>query len=210
MKLIFVCGPWSSGTTAVSGMLDALGLDGCGPFFRTNDVRTPNSFESQAFRAVVDSVFSEETLQPKVSAQAARAALVDFRASLLATHGPQPAAEGPRIFLKYPLASLLIPQICQVFDTRLVYVLRPLREIEATRTRRNWTPNLGAAGAATIYSRMFDNLLNLPHPTLIVRYPELLADPEAHARRLADFAGTVQPSDQRLQATAAFIRQAKA
>lgn len=34
MKLILICGPWSSGTSAISGMLHALGLDGFGSWLR--------------------------------------------------------------------------------------------------------------------------------------------------------------------------------
>jgi hypothetical protein len=45
MKLILVTGPWSSGTTAVAGMLHEMGLNGIAPFFQTNDERTKNSFE---------------------------------------------------------------------------------------------------------------------------------------------------------------------
>ena len=46
------------------------------------------------------------------------------------------------IFLKFPLSALVIPQICEVFDTKLVYVMRPLEDIERTRLRRNWLPYL--------------------------------------------------------------------
>ena len=210
MKLILVCGPWSSGTTSVAGMLDALGMDGRGPFFRTNDLRTQNCFESLAFRAVVESILSENTLKPKVSAKAARLALSEFRDQLLLDKATADATDDRPVFLKYPLASMLIPLISEVFDTRLIYVLRPLREIEATRVRRKWEPHAGEAGARIIYGRMFDCLLNLARPTLIVRYPELLGAPLAHARLLAGFAGIGKLPEDRLQAAAAFIRTAKA
>ena len=52
----------------------------------------------------------------------------------------------PPLFLKYPPSALLIPEICKVFATRLVYVLRPMQAIEATCERRNWAPQFGAAG----------------------------------------------------------------
>jgi hypothetical protein len=210
MKLVFVCGPWSSGTTAVSGMLDALGLDGCGPFFRTNDQRTQNSFESQAFRTVVDTILSEQTLQQNITAEAALTALVNFREALRLKRSSTDSTAAVQIFLKYPLASLLIPLVCKVFDARLIYVLRPLREIEVTRMRRKWAPNFGEKGAQLIYGRMFNILLNHPYPTLVVRYPELLETPLEHARLLADFTGMDQPSQERMQAAATFIRSVKA
>lgn len=203
MKLVLVCGPWSSGTSAVAGMLDALGLDGVGPYFHTNDARTKNSFESQAFRQVVDSVASEAALRLTVEPKAAVAALTRFREQLAARPD---AAQGRTLFLKYPLSALLIPQICRVFDTRLVYVLRPLKDIEATRVRRNWGEHLGRKGAQVLYSRMFEVLLDLPFPTMIVRYPELLRAPLPHARQLAAFCG-VAPDEQRIAAAAAFVRQ---
>ena len=49
IKLILVCGPFGSGTTAVAGVLAGLGLPGIEPFV-SNDEHTPNTFESIAFR----------------------------------------------------------------------------------------------------------------------------------------------------------------
>jgi hypothetical protein len=206
MKLVLVCGPWSSGTTAVSGMLDQLGLNGLGPYFRTNDERTKNSFESLAFREVIDQLASDQTLALKVERKAAAQVLRNFRAQLEA-QTPDAAAGKPemRVFLKYPLSALLIPQICRVFDTRLIYVLRPLKDIEATRQRRKWAANFGAAGAQVLYSQMFQVLLDLSIPTMIVRYPELLAAPLPHARQLAAFCG-IKADEKQIEAAAQFIR----
>jgi hypothetical protein len=50
IKLILVCGPFGSGTTAVAGVLAGLGLPGIEPYFVSNDEHTPNTFESIAFR----------------------------------------------------------------------------------------------------------------------------------------------------------------
>jgi hypothetical protein len=188
MKLILICGPWSSGTTAVAGMLDQLGMNGMGPFFQTNDERTKNSFESLAFRTVIDQLADETTLELKAERPKAVKVLKAFREQLEADGG---VGENPelQIFLKYPLSALLIPQIARVFDTRLIYVLRPLKDIEATRTRRGWAPHLGAAGAQVLYSRMFQVLVDLPIPTLVVRYPELLATRRRHAKQIATFCG---------------------
>lgn len=202
MKLILVCGPWSSGTTAVSGMLDQLGLNGVGPYFRTNDALTKNSFESTAFRTVINQLAAEETLTLKLAPKDARAALEVFKAQL---EGQQSAEAAP-VFLKYPLSALLIPQICKVFDTRLIYVLRPTAGIEATRVRRNWPANYGALGANVLYSKMFQVLVDLAIPTLMVRYPELLAAPLPHAKQLAQYCG-ITADAARLEAAAQFIRR---
>jgi hypothetical protein len=205
VKLVLVTGPWSSGTSAVAGMLDALGLDGCGPFFRTNDERTRNSFESLAFRQVVDAVASDETLAMTVSHAQALESLKRFRESL---EKPADGAAPPEhIFLKYPLSALLIPHISRIFETRLIFVLRPLQDIEATCNRRKWSENFGAKGARVIYSKMFQALIDLPTPTMIVRYPDLQRAPDRFAQGIARFSGLRDVDPQRLQDAAGFVRR---
>lgn len=188
MKLILVCGPWSSGTTAVAGMLDQFGLNGNAPFFQTNDARTKNSFESMAFRDVINQLASEQTLELKVERPVALQSLQEFHDKLQADAVAKGKEDVP-IFLKYPLSALLIPQIAKVFDTKLIYVLRPLKDIEATRERRGWAPNHGGVGAQLIYSKMFQVLVDRAFPTMIVRYPELLATRRQHAKQIAAFCG---------------------
>jgi hypothetical protein len=205
MKLVLICGPWSSGTTAVAGMLDTLGINGIGPFFQTNDERTKNSFESLAFRAVIDQLADEKTLELKVERPKAVKILKAFREKLEADGGAEKNAEKV-IFLKYPLSALLIPQIARVFDTRLIYVLRPLKDIEATRVRRGWASHLGAAGAQVLYSKMFQVLVDLPIPTMVVRYPELLATRRRHAKRIAAFCG-LEVEKESIDAAAESVRK---
>jgi len=189
MKLLLVCGPWSSGTSVVAGLLAKLGATGFGPYFSTNDERTNNSYESVAFRHLVQAFASEETLSLKPG--------IDVRAQLRTFHdrivnqelGFYDEKSGGPIFLKYPLSALVIPQICDVFETRLVYVVRSVQDIEATRRRRRWPEQFGAKGAEVIYTCMFTALVNYSFPTLILRYHELLASPIEHVRKLVDFAG---------------------
>ena len=201
MNLILVCGPWSSGTSVVSGMLEQLGARGLPPYFLTDDPRTPNSFESEAFRQLIGELVDESTLRMRVDWATAQARLGDFRARL----ETELAGSAAPLFLKYPLSAMLLHEICQVFSTRLVYVLRPLAEIEATRQRRDWPMQCGAAGARAIYPSMFEMLIDQQLPTLIVRYFELLAEPARHAARLAEFCGL--PADNaRLAAAAASVR----
>jgi hypothetical protein len=208
MKLVLVCGPWSSGTTAVSGMFDALGVDGCGPYFRTNDARTRNSFESLAFREAVDSVASDQTLALTVPPKEVVARLQDFKATLQAQRAASGLDPDAPLFLKYPLSALVIPQACRVFNARLVYVLRPTQDIEATRLRRKWSENFGAKGAQVLYSRMFNILLERPFPTMVVRYPELLRAPLPYAKQLATYAGLKNVKPEQLEAAAQFVRKA--
>lgn len=203
MKLILVTGPWSSGTTAVAGMLHELGLNGIGPYFQTNDERTKNSFESLAFRDVVNQLADEKTQGLKVDHATALKTLQAFRKELEAS-GAIENSEQP-IFLKYPLSAMLIPCIAKVFDTRLIYVLRPLEDIEATRARRGWAPHLGSAGARRIYAKMFQVLIDYPIPTMIIRYPSLLATRRRHTRDIATFCGITAADDQ-IEAVAMSVR----
>jgi hypothetical protein len=181
MKLILVCGPFGSGTTAVAGMLAGLGLPGIEPYFVSNDERTPNTFESIAFRETLLRIVSEQTLSfnPGVDRVAEIRRLYDQ----ISMRGHE------TVFLKHQLAALLIPELCNVFDARLVYVLRPFADIEATRLRRNWFAQTGMAGAQVIYGRMFGALINSAFPTTIVRYPDIVTNPLDAAMKLAQFAG---------------------
>jgi hypothetical protein len=184
MKVLLVCGPFGSGATAVAGLLARLGTVALGPYHRTRDPRTTNSYELVAFRDMVLSLVAEDTmsLKPGVSIDAR---LAEFKSAVGAL---LPEGESRPLFLKHPAAALLIPQLCKTFDTRLVYVLRPLKDIEATRQRRNWAVGT-AEQARLVYARMFDHLVNGSTPTLIVRYAEFVQSPLQHARMLARFAG---------------------
>jgi hypothetical protein len=191
MQLILVCGPWSSGTTVVAGLLERLGLRGLPPYFVTSDPRTSNSFESMDFRRLIGELVDENTLRMRVDWPVAQQRLLEFRKSL----EQQADDSAAPLFLKYPPSALLIPEICQVFATRLVYVLRPMQAIEATRERRSWQVQFGAAGAQVLYPAMFQALIDHEFPTHLVRYTELLRDPAAHAEQLARFCGLPADAD---------------
>ena len=150
------------------------------------------------------SLSSQETLIAKDGADLfAEVELAKFRDRIiqklaaLGSHRP--------IFLKHPLSALFLPQICKVFNARLIYVMRPIIEIERTRIRRHWGPNLGAKGAEIIYAHMFRTLVNDAFPTFIVRYTELIAAPFEHVRDLTEFAG-LENTEDAIQRAAAFIK----
>ena len=205
MKLILVCGPFGSGTTAIAGLLARLGATGFGPYVQVDDERTGNTYELAAFREMLRACISEGTLAPLPGVDI-KAELGKFRDRLVGgAFGPYDEKAGAPIFLKHPLAALVIPQICQTFETRIVYALRPLRDIEATRQRRKWLEQYGAKGAGIIYSHMFTALVDQTFPTVIVRYAQLIAAPLEHARLLADFAGLKRKPEE-LKEAAAFVR----
>ena len=185
MRLLMICGPWGSGTSAAAKLLADLGIRGAPPYFQTFDPRTENSFESLAFREVVQSLASEEalTLLPGVDEGARKDALRGFREQLEASDDAD-----DRVFLKYPLSALIIPDICREFETRLIYVIRPPADIEATRQRRGWPPRFGAKGAEVIYSAMFRAFIDHDFPTLFVRFADLSEHRDTVAREIIRFA----------------------
>jgi len=209
MKLLLVCGPFGSGTSAVAGLLGRLGAISFGPYHHIGDERTPNTYELIAFKELLQRLVSEPTLS-LVPGIDATAELRTFRDRLANQEfGAFEANSTTPIVLKHALAAFVIPQICEVFETRLIYVIRPLPEIEATHQRRQWPGPYGADGAHTIYSSMFRALIDDVFPTMLVRYGELTASPLEHAQRLADFAG-LKCSPEAIRAAAGFIRQTKA
>src|SRR5688572_8276914 len=128
MQLILVCGPWGSGTTAVAGVLNRLNVKGFGPYFQTNDERTRNTYELLPFRQILFQLASEETLSLKPGAALRiEPQLIEFR-ERIRNQEFGAYADSDLIFLKHPLSALMIPQFCRVFQTKLVYVLRPLEK----------------------------------------------------------------------------------
>jgi len=195
MKLILICGPFGSGTTAVAGMLARLGATGFGPYYQPADPLTPNSHELVAFRDLLLSVTSEQTLTLTAAGDVTEA-LKHFRDRIIRQElGAYDEKSATPIFLKHPMAALIIPQICATFETRLVYLIRPVRDIETSRQRRKWGVQYGAKGAGIIYSHMFNALINYTFPTTLVRYAELIQRPLDHARGLASFAGLNSNAD---------------
>lgn len=204
MRLLLICGPWGSGTSAVAGMAAYMGALGFGPFLATTDPSTPNSFELLAFRQVLLRHASEATVALTGSApEAVRSDLTALKQSI-ERHELGPYNVRRTIFLKHALACLLIPRICEVFDTRLVLVMRPITEIERTRIRRHWPQNFGAAGAEIIYRHLADISRDRAFRTIEFSYPDVLVSPLDHARRLARFA-ELKPNLAELQRAAAFI-----
>jgi hypothetical protein len=138
VKLVLVCGPRGSGTTAIAGLLHRLGAIGMEPYFETSDERTRNSYESMLFWDVLVDLVDEDSLSLRNGAELmAEAELCKFRDRLMTADAAAATVDAVRpIFLKHALSALFLPQICKLFDAKLVYVVRPLDEIEAAAIRR--------------------------------------------------------------------------
>ncbi len=184
-----------------------LGGQGFGPYHHTNEPRTPVSYEFLVFRDLIRRFVSEENLELKPGA--AEEALThlrrlhrDIKRQKYGLHDPD--GEVPILF-KYPLSIFLIAQICEVFDTRLIYVVRSLEDIERTRVRMQWPAQYGRQGAEVIYRAMHDFGQRHSRPIITVPYAELLAAPAAYAQELARFAG-LAPTSAVLELAVRFVR----
>lgn len=206
-RLILVCGPWSSGTSALAGFLGRAGLIVPGPYVVVNDARTPATFEMQAFRQVLRGLASEQTLVRRVAPAQALAALRDFRDGALAEACRAAGLQDDQpVLLKHALAVLFLPELAQLFDLQLVGVLRPYEAIEETRRRRQWPAIFGQAGATRLYSEMFKYLVDAATPYCLVRYADLMADPSGVLTQLASFC-RIQVSVSEQQAAIAFVHR---
>ncbi len=172
VKVVFICGPWGSGTSLVAELAESIGLAGLPPYFASYDPRTVNTFESNRFRALLMSLASEETVslfsEDRGHIRDALSALARELADAV------PAAT---YFLKHALACLVLPELAEVFDARFVFVARPLEDIERSRARRNWPLAFGEKGAVKLYAKMFDFFAGSDAPILFLKYPDLLRNP---------------------------------
>ena len=194
LKVILVCGPFGSGTSVVTGLLDRMGVLGLGPYFETDDPKTENTYESVEFREIIRNALGYPS-QPGLPFTAPVTGAVQSGLRSLQTRivqqefGPFDLRSPKLIFLKYPMSAFVIPQICEVFDTKLIYVMRPLEDIERTRLRRNWPPYYGSEGAALIYEQMSAIQKHHSHQIMNIDYKDLLTSPMVQASNIAVFAG---------------------
>ena len=210
LKVVLICGPWGSGTSVVAALLEGMGASGFGPYFETNDPNTPNSYKSIPFRETILRYASQPTLSLIPCASGAvQSGLRSLQRRIEQQEFGSYDLRSPKpIFLKYPLAALMIPEICEVFDTKLVYVMRPLEDIERTRLRRDWPPYFGAEGAAVIYNYMSAALKHNTHPTMNIDFTDLLASPIIHAYNIARFVG-LEPSPTELGKAVDTVRKGR-
>ena len=204
-RLVLVCGPWSSGSSAVAGLLANAGLQAPGPYFPVNDPRTAATYEMQAFRRVLNTLASEQTLQRTASPDQALQALKRFRDEALLPVVRWGEGDAP-VMLKHGLAMLFLDELAELFDVRLVGVLRPLQAIEATRLRRGWHAGLGQRGAQVLYQGLFAHMVDTATPFHLLRYPDLLSGPDTELDKLMDFCGWTPSAAQRTAALG-FVRR---
>ena len=192
-----ICGPWGSGTSALCALVNAIGVHAQGPFFQTNDPRTPACFEMLAFNRLVNQLVDETTLERKGTSQGIQERLTTFRDQHFRREG---SIDNKLELLKTPASSALLPELQKVFSLRLLICLRELKAIEDSRQRRGWPAHLGKAGAERIYSQLIDFTASSDCPFLFVRQRDII-EPKRCRRllnRLASFL-QLQPSEEQFQ-----------
>jgi hypothetical protein len=173
IKIVCILGNWGSGTTAVTGYLNFLGASTCPPNIFTFDERTPNSYESLAFRNACAQTFEELTLKQINSKTTFR----NWLAGWLEERTAEAEAAGiTHIVLKHPLSAFLVREINEVCAPTWIMVTRKFQDIERTRLRRQWHSTYGAAGANKIYGTAVSQLIELEQSFLTVAFPDFLAD----------------------------------
>ncbi len=207
IPLVLVLGPWSSGTSATAGMLALAGLHAPGPYVQVNDPRTPQTYEMIAFRDVLRTLASEATLKCRSSPETIRRSLTDFRNGPLreARRAAGSPPDAP-VLLKHALCAVMLPALGEIFDLRLIGVLRPLAKIEATRQRRQWPAVFGAEGAKLLYRSMFAYLVDHDTPFHLLRFTDLRRRPEACLDDLVKFCG-LDPTPEQRKAALGFINR---
>ncbi len=186
--LVLVCGPWGSGTSAVTGFIHHMGVFAPGSFYEIADEKTPDTFEMELFRKLMRGLVSEKEMQVKQSGEEINQILLKFRDQVLplALDKLTPG-QNRTVLLKHPLAAFILTELSQLFSLKLIVVTRPLQEIEQTRLRRGWNKNYGAHGAQKIYNNIFSTLMDSKIQYSLVAYDELLARPEKIFTQLSSF-----------------------
>jgi hypothetical protein len=196
-QIALVCGPWGSGTSALCALVNALGVHAQGPFFQTNDPRTPACFEMLAFNRLVNQLVDETSLERKETPQVIEERLTMFRNQHFSR---EESSDNKLELLKTPASSALLPELQKVFSLRLLICLRELKAIEQSRQRRGWPPHLGKAGAERIYSQLIDFTASSDCPFLFVRQRDIIETKRCRRlfNRLTNFL-QLQPSEEQFQ-----------
>lgn len=206
-EYIFVVGPFSSGTTAVTGVLLNLGGQTLGPLSKTNDPRTESSLESVAFQAICDELVSPEHLRFYDQKRArVLPLLLGLKHQVTALKTQEAAGSTKPIIFKRATTAFFLKEIEVVFNPRFVFVRRDLDHIEKTRIRRGWYESHGKRGAKIIFSQM--NSFSSSHPTIEINFQELRDNPLETVKQLSIELG-LSPSDEMIQNAASWITDHK-
>ncbi|MBI5040844.1 MAG: hypothetical protein HZB57_06510 [Gammaproteobacteria bacterium] len=185
-RFIIVLGPWGSGSTAVTGILDHLGAFTCPPHFKTNDPRTPSAYESEMLRNILLRHIDEQALMVSENRLQLVSEIQQWLGGILQKAG----GDDRVVVLKHALLSLIMPELVSLLHPKFIIVRRSYTDIERTRVRRQWPPIYGYLGARIIYDRIYSELVaNSNLEFLDVYMPDILSHPDQEISRIADFSG---------------------
>jgi hypothetical protein len=188
VKVLFVCGPWGSGTSIVTRILIRLGAIGLSPYVDSRDPKTGNSYESVVYWDVLLGLANDRTFSLLKDKKVVFSELAQFRKNLedQAAASDLKLNETP-IVLKSALTCLFIEELNQIFDAKFIFVRRDVEEIEFGRIRRGWESFLGGEGARKAYGVMNKYSRWKKGKIYTVKYRDLLESPIKEVEKLAKF-----------------------
>jgi hypothetical protein len=190
-RFLVVLAPWSSGSSAVTGILERLGGFTCPPHFQTYDPLTPSSFEPAVLRQILLKHIDEHALAIKGNRLRLGVEIQQWLARAVRDAG----SDEPPVVVKHPLLSMLVPELSSIIQPLFIVVRRPYADIERTRQRRDWPAIYGRIGAGILYDRIYSDLAALDMAFCDLYFPDLLAHPEREIARLAEYAGLAGDTD---------------
>lgn len=200
-RICLVAGPWSSGTSAVTGILFHLGLLTPGPFVKVNDPLTPDTYEMEGFRKLMLELCCELTLAKKRNPSHTQTLLHSFFGNLKKSLSRN-ADPYDYVVLKHPLSIMYLGDLRALLDTRIIAVFRSLKEIESTRLRRGWHESFGQRGAKKLYDIMAEEISVNSLNVHIVFYENIKKNPNLEIDKIIEFLGVEVSEECRARARA--------
>ena len=176
IKILLLISSWGTGSTAVTGYLEKLGAYSCPPHFRTNDPKTPNSYESLELRNLLNEYVNELDFKFKKDPKQFEEAFsewVKIQTSLALEKGHT------HLVLKHPLLIFFLPSIYRYCDASAIYITRNIEKVEGTRQRRRWPKSFGKVGALKIHKILYNLSLKMRKPMLQLPFESFTSNIES-------------------------------
>jgi len=166
VQIILVVGAPGSGTTALMGVLDALGVPVPGPFDRNDDPRTPCTYESIVFTRALRRGIHEDSVEPLpdypgLMLGEMRDLMIELERGRLVHWKP---GEPQRAAFKRPMAGVCLRELIPIFQPTVLLIHRPSKDVETTRLRRHWPSALGAERPPSILAGTLEALIDSGWP----------------------------------------------
>ena len=196
MKLLLICGPWGSGSSALTGFLANAGFYAPEPYHSVPDPLTPETFETDAFRLALSPFVSEYDLKKIGHSHDVVNSLLNFKKDFLDKLQNKLPLDKPFFMLKHPTSAFFLDELLEIFDIKILIVLINYGDIEATRNRRDWPSCFGIEGASVIYNKIFYFLTNNPIKFHSIRYADLITKPAQVLSEISSFLDITLSNDE--------------